>query len=516
MSAPLALGASVFATALSAGLYALCFPPLDVPGLAALALAPWFVALRGASARRAAGLGALWGIAAAYGVGVWFPGSIASYFAQPLALGIGLFVGVASLMVVPYTVAFALLCRALSGGSPTWRPIGIAAAWAGSELLRGRLLGGIPGWTANPWGISGYAISDFLPIAQLASLTGVYGLSFCVGALNAALAELALGWREASARRRAACAALAPGLAALSGAALLASAPTGPGAGARVVAIAQGNVAIGAQWRSDAYGAHFERYLALSQRAFEDGRVDTIVWPESALSFFLEDEPSYQAVLARLLHAGGAELLAGGPRKRAGPGGTLYFNTVFRVSERGELLGRYDKQRLLPLAETTPLADLDPMRRSFGDVRSFSPGTGSGLLSTRLGRAGILVCNEAMLPEVVAQRVAEGAELLVNPSNDTWISHAQYTLAQARIAALRAVEQRRYLVRASTAGPSLVVDPWGRVQVATPEQTAAALRGAVEPRRDRTLYSYVGDAFGVLCLAFACLAALRARASTAP
>jgi apolipoprotein N-acyltransferase len=123
------------------------------------------------------------------------------------------------------------------------------------------------------------------------------------------------------------------------------------------------------------------------------------------------------------------------------------------------------------------------------------------LLPTVAGAAGILICNEAMLPEVAAARVAAGAAYLVNPANDSWLDDPTYAALQFDIVSLRAVEQRRWLVRASTSGPSALVDPWGRIVAESRSQTRDLIAGALEARADRTPYGRVGDAFAGLCLA---------------
>jgi apolipoprotein N-acyltransferase len=133
-------------------------------------------------------------------------------------------------------------------------------------------------------------------------------------------------------------------------------------------------------------------------------------------------------------------------------------------------------------------------------VRTYSPGAPDPApLDTRLGRAGLLVCNEAMLPEVAAARVRAGAEILVSPSNDSWIAGEGFAEHMLAVVGLRAIEQRRYLVRASTSGPSAVVDPWGRIPVRTAANRPFVLRGAVRPERDLTPYARFGDAFAVGC-----------------
>jgi apolipoprotein N-acyltransferase len=131
-----------------------------------------------------------------------------------------------------------------------------------------------------------------------------------------------------------------------------------------------------------------------------------------------------------------------------------------------------------------------------------------------MGRVGMLICNEGMLPEVAGDRVRAGAELLVSPSNDNWIAGEGFPEHYLAVVALRAIEQRRYLVRASTAGPSAVVDPWGRVLVQTPSRSRHLLLGRVRPETELSVYGRVGDAFALACVALTAGGLLRALART--
>src|SRR4030095_2715653 len=133
-------------------------------------------------------------------------------------------------------------------------------------------------------------------------------------------------------------------------------------------------------------------------------------------------------------------------------------------------------------------------------VREFSPGGATPPLPTRAGTAGILICNEAFLPPVAAARVAAGATYLVNPSNDSWVADAGFAWQQFDIAALRAIEQRRYLVRVSDSGPSGIVAPLGRIVAHTEPLARAVLRGAIASVSVRSPYAVVGDVFGSMCV----------------
>lgn len=504
-------------TAASAGIFGLAFPAVDWKPLAWVALVPFFISLRGRSLRSALALGALWGVLASYAVGVWFAESVSTYFLQPMPIAIALFVGVAATMAAPYYMVFAAAHRLLVRSDPRFTPLLVAAAWVAAELLRGRLFNGTPFFIGNPWALIGYSQMGVLPLVQIASVTGVYGVSFAVVSLNAGLAEL---WHAARHRREGLLPDAVTGAAlALLPAAVIASygffslnradhAPSG--AEATRVALVQGNITVGSQWRSDLYGKNLDIYLRLSLEALRDGSAEILFWPEAALTFFIEDEPLYRRAIVRILRPFGAELVVGGPRAVEAEG-TKYYNSVWRLSPEGEFLGRYDKEYLVPLAEYLPLGRIDVLRRKFGRIRVFEHGRVTGPIDTRAGPAGVVICNEAMLPEVVSDRVSEGAVYLVNPTNDTWISHPQYQEQQFAISAMRAIEQRRFLLRISTSGPSAVIDPWGRVTAKAAHLTREVIVGTVEPRTKRSIYNRVGDLFAVLCIAATAVALLRAR-----
>jgi len=240
-------------------------------------------------------------------------------------------------------------------------------------------------------------------------------------------------------------------------------------------------------------------YLRGTLEAGERGAPQVAFWPEAALTFFLEDEPLYQQAIAQVLAALDLELVVGGPAHAEGADDRFY-NAVFLLGADGARRARYDKQLLVPFSEFFPLASLDFLRRRFERVRVFERGADEAvLLPTRAGLAGVLTCNEAMLPEVARARVRAGAELLVSPSNDSWIRSEKWAELMFDMVSLRAIETRRWLVRASTSGPSALVDPWGRATVRTPPFTRDVALGRVAPRGDATVYARIGDSFAFGC-----------------
>ncbi len=496
------LGVDLMATVTSGILYALAFPPVRARLVAWVALVPLLVVLRDASWRRRLALGALWTLVSGWSVGTWMPSAVSSYFDQPLAIGVALFLIVTGCMAAPYYAAFALAYRPLTRfGAAT--PFLAGAAWAAAELARGRLLNGTLVYVGNsPWATLGYSQAGFIPLVQIASLTGVYGVSCLVAAVNAALAEVVASWlsRRVVARRA------SLGLAAALGAtALVLLGGTfvlrfgGPTLGAPVrIAIVQGNIGAAVRWSAEGPARTLEVYQRLTRPLLAEHQPEVVFWPEAALTSFVEQEDVERRALGATLQGHDAELVIGAPRAGAPGGAAPYTNSVYLVGADGRIGARYDKQYLLPFMEYFPLR-VEMARRQFGRVREFSPGAALPPLPTRAGAAGVLICNEAFLPHVAAARVAAGATYLVNPSNDSWVPNAGFAWQQFEIAALRAVEQRRYLVRVSDSGPSGVIDPYGRMVAHTEALTRDALLADVAPASGRSPYSRVGDLFGDLC-----------------
>jgi apolipoprotein N-acyltransferase len=477
-------------------LYGICFPPLHLHLLAWVALVPFLVVLPAVSLRRSVWLGAIVAFAATCTTVDWLPRTVATYYAQPVVVGIGLFLAVAFLMVIPPVVAFMVCYRLFVDRYRDLLPLVTAAAFVSTELVRARFL------TGNPWVIFGYSQVGVDRVVQIADLTGVYGISFVLVAINVALADVV---RRGSLRALVVpamlvVATLAYGHARLGGA-------RHPVVGPRV-AVVQANLDSGTQWRRELYGENLEAYLRLTDRAAREG-ARLVVWPENAMTFFVEREPLYREAIARVLSSHGAELVAGGPRvvEEETP---AYYDSAFVIAPDGSLGGRYDKEHLLPFAEYFPLPELDFLRRSFGRVRELTPGAPTPPLPTVAGAAGVLICNEAMFPEVARARVRAGADLLLNLSNDTWMNDPEYSAIAFDMIVLRAVEQRRFLVRASTSGPSAIVDPFGQVLVRTGLFTAEVAAASVAPRAEPTLYARFGDAFAFACVAVT-LAALGRR-----
>jgi len=492
----------VGATLLSAAIYVVAFPPVAWRFLAWFALVPLFCALRGAGLSGRLGLGTLWTFASGLGLGIWMPEAVAHYTQQPLLVG-WLILGFTVCTALPFYVTFAAVYGPLSR-----LPAGpwfAAAALVAVEFARSRLLNGSPIYLGvSPGGSLGYSQASVLAVAQVASLLGVYGVSFVVASVNATLAEAWTVWRHQGRIDSAGWwgLGLAVGMTAVvaSGGVLSlhrAEDPEGPDA--VEIALVQANLEPEQRWgRSGAYHTLEVHLRMTGDLAAGETAPSLVFWPEAAVTFFLEHESLYRDSIVGLLAKTGMELVLGAPRSQGG-GEPPYHNSVYVMDGRDGIRDRYDKQYLLPFMEYFPVG-IDILRRSFGSIRVFEPGAQSAPIATRAGRAGILVCNEGMLPQFAAAQVRAGAEYLVNPSNDGWIRHPSYLGQQFDMVAFRAIEQRRSLVRISDVGPSAILDPWGRVHGVTKLLEPATLRGRIRPRSELSLYGRTGDAFASSCV----------------
>lgn len=517
------LAARAVLTLASAALYAAAYPPIDARWTAPFALVPLFLALRGSTAGHALLLGLLWSLAAmSCGITDWLVGAVVRYFDQSWLVGVGMLVGTTLVGASIEYCAVALCYRAFVSRFPP-APIVIltAAAWAAAELCRTRIGFG------NPWGLFGYAIvgdgreAIWPSLVQIADVGGVYAVTFVLVAINAAIAEALAAASRRDFARGAGALLLGAVVAASAygyGRARL-SAVAAEGGASIPIAIVQANLDLGSQWREEMYGANLAEYLDLTDRVLHEHvpRIRTVFWPENSMTFFVDKEPAYRAAIGRVLAAYDAELVAGAPRFE-NPDQPAYFNSVFVFRPDGDISARYDKRRLMPFAEYFPLSMIDLLRRSFGRVRTFEAATPLAPMPSRAGTLGVIVCNEAIYPDDAATRAREGAEVLANLSNDSWVEGTEFAENQLRIATLRAIEQRRYLVRASTSGPSAIVEPTGRIATRSEPHTLAVLTGDVRPRRDVSLYGRYGDAFAATCLGvtLAALAVARRRRATVP
>ncbi len=483
--------------AISGALLALSFPRWGHPALAWIALVPLLVpaALAG-SAARAFGYGLLTGLVHFAGVLYWIPRVMTEYGGLADAAA-----WIAHVLLVAYLALFpalfaagtALLCRRFGAVAVACAP----ALWVTTELGRIHL------FTGFPWELLGYSQTAVLPVAQLASLVGVLGLSALVAAVNASLAFAVIVRDARCVRPLAGMAAVVLAAVGFGGWRLEASTLLERGQPLRVAAL-QGNVAQHDKWNPVLRDRILDSYLDLTRAAAAAG-ARLVVWPEAATPFAFEGDPARTAAIRSVARETGAHLLLG-TTEIVRDGAPRYFNAAVLVEPTGRTAGFYRKHHLVPFGEYVPLRRLlffvSPLVEAVGD---FTAGPGPRTLVMDGQPLGTAICYEIIYPGLVRGFVTRGSRLLATVTNDAWYGRSAAPYQHFQQAAMRAIEQGRFLVRAANTGISGVVDPYGRIVARTPLFVQRTIAAEVRLLDERTVYSRTGD---ILAYACACVTAL--------
>jgi len=379
-----------------------------------------------------------------------------------------------------FGLAVGLLARTSARTALVLSPV----VWVAMELARTRISG-------FPWDLAGITQVDNIPLAAIATVTGVYGLSFEIMIVNAAFAAAFLVGRRK--RRRLLAASLAAAF-------LLQVARWVPGprfAADRTAVLVQENIPVlaGGEWTPEFLEDTLANLARLSTRRESGGRAgpDLIVWPESPAPFSTDD-PVFRAALGEIARAAGAWVVAGavGAGGSTHPGGI--FNSAALVRPDGAFAGRYDKVHLVPFGEYVPfsrvLSFAGGLTKEVGD---FSRGSSRRPLEAGDKRLGIFICYESVFPDEVRQFAKNGAQVFVNISNDGWYGDSGAYAQHLRQARMRAVENARWLLRATNTGVTAAIDPAGRVSERAPRKVRTALAVSYGLENTTTFYTRHGD-----------------------
>ena len=403
-------------------------------------------------------------------------------------LSSGVAAAVALLLIVYLSLYPALVAHVIGRGVRAFGPRALWAAppvWAAGEWARGHVM------TGFPWVPLGNSQIDVTPIAQAASLVGVYGLSALV-----VLGSVALAWIVVGPPGRGRLVPVAAVAALIAGLAWWGAARASQGdllrAGTPIrVALVQGNVAQGQKWDAAFADAIYRRYLALSRDAVARGAT-LVMWPESATPFFLEEHPAAEA-MRLLARETGARLFVGSDQIERGAKPRLY-NSAFLIQPTGSVSGIYRKMHLVPFGEYVPLESIlsfaGPLVEQVG---GFAPGQTLTVFRVREGAFTTGICYEAVFPELSREAVQRGSQLLTSITNDAWFGRSSAPWQHLAMARMRSAETGRYLARAANTGVSAIVDPYGRLVQSTALFEEAVSVGEVRFLDGTTLYVRIGD-----------------------
>ena len=501
--------------ALSGLLLALSFPKFGHPACAWIALVPLFLALSGWTGRpgplpgttplRGISLGLVASLVFFCGTLYWTGPVLVTFGGLPAPLGV-VSVLLLSLYLGLYnavgTAALGVILKRY-GRAGLWLA---PAAWVSGEYLRGTLLSGFP------WVVLGDSQVDVLPVAQLASVGGLYAVSLFVAFVNAALAYALLA--PARARMRT----IAGTVVALVAVGVWGTWRVADGsltrAGAPIrIGLIQGNVEQKEKWDPKQARRIFTTYIAMTRDAVRRG-AQYVIWPESATPFMFEEDASGGQALRGLAREVQVPIQFGSDQMERGATPHLY-NAAFLLAPDGTTGAVYRKMQLVPFGEFIPLQHwisfLSPL---VGGLATFAAGESVTMLPVAGHQASTAICYEVIFPHLAREAVARGSELLTTITNDAWYGTTSAPYQHFALASMRAIEQGRYLVRAANTGISGAVDPYGRVveKSAIFEQTGLVVD--VRFLQGRTVYSRIGDVAAYASLAITVLALVLFRRRT--
>ncbi len=496
---------------LGAGLYIVAAPPHEWSFMGWVALTPLFLALRSMSPWKGFGLGVAYSILTCAGITYWLFFAIATYFPFSPSIAFLFTLLSYSFFVGPYIGgASAGACVLMRSPNP-WLPrIGVPALWVAAEFARTSLFSGFS------WELLGYTQYRHLELIQLADLTGVYGLSFLMAFSSYVAMEVMLlfpiwrslrgpsfrgwqtfPWQAFGVLGFALLLTFAYGVSRLR----LYAHPPNPSVAPLSVAVVRSAVPETQRWNRMFYASTLLQYISVTRRSVMGTQPDLVIWPEFAVHFYPDQELALRAQLGQLTSSLQTPLLFGAPRLNKTGADAHYYNSAYLLSPTGAVLDVYDKIRLLPFAEYRPFVLPQFLSHNAESPTEFTAGRRFTIFSLPQNSFGVTICYEATYPSLSRRLVHEGAQFLVNISNDTWLTSPGDAAAAQHFSMtiFRAVENKRTLVRAATAGVSGFVDPVGR-PVALSSQAEGALIEHVTPQHEQTVYTQYGDWFPISCI----------------
>ncbi len=385
--------------------------------------------------------------------------------------------------------------------------------WTALELAAARI-------TSVPWDQLGYSQIDNALLTHLAPITGVYGITFLLVAVNALIVGAILPSASCTLRQFSVSASIV-----IVGFSVIwlgkESSTPAPTASAVLfqpnLDVDSGGMWPGPQW--DQHIAQFTRYATQPCETSHPGIPETpaavassqscgqpslVAWPESPAPYF-QYEDRFRNAMKQVAQDAHSPLVIGGVGMEQGTDGFNYYNSGMVFDGQGSLLGRYDKIHLVPFGEFIPYRNLFFFAKKLTrKVDDLTRGTNRGtfLLSDRHGVShhyGIFICYESVFADEVRLFAKNGAEVFVNISDDGWYGDTSAPWQHLNMARMRAVENRRWILRDTNNGVTAVIDPNGRVRQSIPRHSIGALVAQYGFNSGTTFYTRHGDVFAWLC-----------------
>lgn len=370
--------------------------------------------------------------------------------------------------------------------------------WVAVELARDRV-------TGFPWDLLGYSQIDNLTLIRIAPWTGVFGLSLVIATINMLWTVPAI---KLSAKLRYAAPAAACALSAVMVCLQFKGPNPQPPPATAIAVLVQENLSVGAgtQQHLETKDAMLTSFAALSRHPdFPDkssaaSPPQLIAWPESPASF-LDSDTAYRDFMERLAQNSAASILADdlslGPRNS--DGSYSLYNSASFFKEDGTYAGRYDKMHLVPFGEYVPYKPLFFFAGNLLEGLPFIPGQQRVLFDDNGRKYGVFICYESIFGDEIRQFVVNGAQVLVNLSDDGWYGDSSAPWEHLDMVRMRAIENHRWVLRSTNTGVTASIDPYGRIVDQMPRHVRGALLARFNYIGDLTFYTRYGDWIAWIC-----------------
>lgn len=480
-------------------LLVLCFPTIDLYFIAWFAIVPFLLSLYNKESKQSFLAGVCFGIPYFLGTLYWIYHSINHYGNVSFIVSI-LLVVLLSLYLSLYTGFFAFLFSMTIKNTKLPSLFIAPILWVVLEYLRTYL------FTGFPWSSVGYTQYKLLTFIQIADITGIYGISFLLIAVNGAIADIFL------IRRRIKDMPLFPMLHTVIGFSVLLVfilitiiygkwnlGKQFPGRNIKI-SIVQGNIEQNNKWDSSYQRAINYTYQELSRKANVLSQ-DMIVWPETAVPFFFKTDETYTKDLVNFQRNLNTWLLFGSilyKGKRAGK--PYYSNSAVLLDKTGKIVYEYDKIHLVPFGEYIPLQKvLFFLNKLVFGIGDYTKGTKYHLAETPFGSFATVVCYEIIFPGLVRKFFTDKGDFIVNITNDAWFGRTTGPYQHFSMAVFRAIENRKPVIRAANTGISGFIDSKGHIILKTKLFQKVVITRDIKTNTTKSFYSKYGDIFSYMC-----------------
>ena len=461
---------------LSAALNIAIFPSLDFSWLAFICFVPLLLLVQRYSPGKSLLFFGLAGFLFNLGNLYWIELVIKHYTELNFFLAVGLLLALCLLLCI-FWAAFGFTLAVIARRSGLQTALLLAPfLWVALEWIRLHT-------TDFPWCLLGYSQYKNLRIAQLSTFAGVYGLSFLIMATNAAIATAVILRKYYYLTTIL----VFTGLLAVYGNYRIAR-PVGEGA--LKVGCIQGNIPQDVKINYEFADQINEKHLRMTRELIAAQKPDLIFWSEASVLFPLRTGGEWTNQILSLARTSHTPLIVGSDSFLQNE----IYNSAFFVDAEGRIAGQYDKMYLVPFGEYVPLKWLFFFAgKVVPEISDFTGGKHYNLFALRGHKIAMHICFEVVFPQLCRQFVLNGAGLLSTITNDAWFGKTSAPHQHFAMAVMRAIESRRYMVRAANTGISGFVDPYGRILQATPIYVDAKITGEVKWINEQTFYTRHGD-----------------------